>query len=180
MSPPEPNPCTSEDYWNLPDGSRAELVEGELYDMAPPSWEHQRLVDGIVGTLRSRIETAGGPCKACSSPLAVNLFADDSTWVEPDVVVVCDPSKVGGRGVTGAPDFVAEVVSPSSRRMDYYTKLGLYERAGVREYWIVDPARRRTTAYRFDRDDVPTIYPFDAAVPVGLTESLEIRMDALL
>ena len=180
MSLPNSTPFTSEDYWNLPEGSRAELIGGTLYSMAPPSWEHQRLADGIVATLRSHIEAEGAPCKACSSPLAVNLFGDESTWVEPDVLVVCDPSKIGERGVVGAPDFIAEIVSPSSRRMDYYTKLDLYERAGVREYWIVDPKHRRTTVYRFDRDGIPMIYPFDMPVPLGLAEGLVIEVGSLL
>lgn len=75
-----------------------------------------------------------------SSP--VNLDASDRDWVEPDVSVICDKSKLTDRGCSGAPGLVIEVVSPSSRKTDYYIKRGLYAQAGVREYWAVDPARR--------------------------------------
>ena len=84
------------------------------------------------------------------APFAVNLFADDTTYVEPDVSVVCDRDKLSDRGCEGAPDIVVEVVSPSNPEMDYISKLHLYDTAGVREYWICDPERERTTVYRFE------------------------------
>ena len=94
---------------------------------------------------------------------------------------MCDSSKVTERAVVGAPDFVAEVVSPSSMRMDYYKKLDLYERAGVGEYWIVDPAHRRTTVYRFEREGIPVVYPFGVAVSVGIWgDEPSIEVGALL
>ena len=95
---------TSEDYWNLPDGVRAELIDGELYDMAPPDWVHQAIVAGIVTDLNAHIRRHSGNCKAVPAPVAVNLDANDETWVEPDVVVVCDSSRISKRGVEGAPD----------------------------------------------------------------------------
>ena len=172
---------TSEDYWSLPDGVRAELIDGELYDMAPPSPTHQLLVTGIATDFTVYVRQHGGPCKVMASPVAVNLDADDTTWVEPDVVVVCDLDKISGRGVEGAPDLVVEVTSPSNSGMDYVTKLARYRRAGVREYWIVDPQSRRTIVYRFKGTGVGLdVYPFSEPVPSELFDGLAVTMDGLL
>ena len=160
---------TAQDYWALPEGIRAELIDGELYNMAPPNRKHQEIVSGLIWLLCDYIQRKGGSCKAYVSPFAVNLNAEDSTDVEPDVLVVCDPAKLSDRGCEGAPDFVVEVVSPSSVRMDYVKKLNLYLEAGVREYWIVDPDKAMTTVYHFGEDHfAPIIYPFNVAVPVGI------------
>ena len=88
--------------------------------------------------------------------------------MEPDISVICDPSRLDDRGCNGAPDLVIEIVSPSSRRMDYSTKNTLYSEAGVREYWIVDPAKERTTIYRYEEDAAPIFYLFSDDVPVGI------------
>ena len=114
------------------------------------------------------------------SPLAVNLQADDTTYVEPDISVVCDRSKINPKGISGAPDFIVEIVSPSSRKMDYITKNTLYSEAGVREYWIVDPPRRRTTIYRYEEDAAPMIVPFDQPLTVGIYGDLQITIAELL
>lgn len=160
---------TAQDYWNLPDGVRAELIDGELYDMAPSSYTHQMVAFGIAHALQNHVDAHGGPCKVVPAPFAVNLFADESTYLEPDVSVVCDPAKLGERGCTGAPDLVVEVVSPSSRRMDYLVKSERYERGGVREYWIVDPASQQTVVYRYGSEKrLLATYPFDRPVPVGI------------
>lgn len=98
-------------------------------------------------------------------PFAVNLFADDSTFVEPDISVVCDRDKLSDRGCEGAPDFVVEVVSPGNPGMDYFSKLNLYREAGVREYWICDPRKSRVLAYDFASEDGPDVYAFDVPVP---------------
>lgn len=159
---------SAEDYWALPDGVRAELVDGELWDLASPSRKHQEVVGFLAHALRLYIEAAKGLCKVYQAPFAVNLFGDESTFVEPDLSAICDRSKLSERGCEGAPDFIAEVVSPSNPGMDYVTKLNLYKEAGVREYWIVDPERERTHVYRFEEDSVPSIYPFASPVPAGV------------
>lgn len=171
---------TAEDYWNLPDGQRAELIGGELYDLAAPSRTHQRLVLGIGRAASDYIEAHKLPCEADISPFAVNLRADDTTFVEPDVLVVCDKSKLSDRGCEGAPDFVVEVVSPSSAHMDYVTKNVLYCEAGVREYWIVDPRRRRTTVYRYEEDAAPVILPFDVPVESGICPGFKVVVADLM
>ena len=84
---------TSEDYWNLPDGQRAELIDGQLYNMAPPSRMHQEILSALHWKIRSYIAEHGGSCKVYPAPFAVNLDADDKDWVEPDISVICDHSK---------------------------------------------------------------------------------------
>lgn len=181
MPPSKPGSFTAEDYWNLPEGVRAELIDGELYDMAPPTRVHQKIVLRISRVIDEFIERHNGECEVYPAPFAVNLNADDSTYVEPDVSVICDPSKLTSRGCTGAPDFIAEVVSPSSRRMDYLTKGGLYSNAGVREYWVVDPEKSKTTVYDFENENfAPIIYPFSSPIPVGIYPGLTITIAELL
>lgn len=171
---------TSEDYWNLPDGQRAELIGGKLYDMAPPSYVHQKLVMELSATIREYIRNNNGSCEIIPAPFAVNLNADDKTYVEPDISVICDKNKLTERGCDGAPDFVVEVVSPSSRRIDYSTKNTIYSESGVREYWIVDPAKERTTVYRYEEDAAPMIIPFEQPVVVGIYGDLQITIADLL
>lgn len=171
---------TSEDYWNLPDGQRAELIGGQLYDMAPPSRVHQELVIELSAAILHHIRSKDGSCKVYPAPFAVNVNADDKTYVEPDISVICDKNKLTSKGCNGAPDLVIEVVSPSSRRMDYSTKNTLYSDAGVREYWIVDPAKERTTIYRYEEDAAPIFYLFSDDVPIGIFPELTINIADLL
>lgn len=171
---------TSEDYWALPEGERAELIDGELWDLAAPSRVHQEIVAVMTTGLRNFISEHGGSCKAYSAPFAVDLFADDSTIVEPDVSVICDHDKLTDKGCTGAPDLVIEVVSPSSRGMDYGTKQNLYREAGVREYWIIDPDKLRTTVTRFEDDPAPLVYPSTTPVGVGIFPGLEFCLSDML
>ena len=132
---------TVEDIYSLPDGERAELIDGQIYYMAPPNFRHQKLVMELSGTLRDYIRSQGSGCEVIPAPFAVFLNADEKTYVEPDISVICDKNKLNERGCNGAPDLAIEIVSPSSRRMDYSTKNALYSDAGVREYWIVDPEK---------------------------------------
>ena len=180
MPLPKEQTYTSEDYWNLPEGHRAELIGGQFYDMAPASRIHQRIVSQVSRIIGNHIESQKGNCEVYPAPFAVNLDADDRDWVEPDISVICDKNKLTDRGCSGAPDLIVEVVSPSSRRMDYNIKNGLYVSAGVREYWIVDPEKERTTVYHYEADDAPTIYTFSQEVPVGIFACLSINIAQLL
>lgn len=171
---------TSEDYWNLPEGQRAELIDGQLYDMAPPSRIHQKLCTKLASVIDSYITARKGDCEVYAAPFAVNLDAEDKDWVEPDISVICDKNKLTDRGCSGAPDWIIEIVSPSSRRIDYRQKLVLYEKSGVREYWIVDPERERTTVYHLESDDAPEIYVFDQSIPTELYLDLAITISDLL
>ena len=144
---------TVEEIYALPDGQRAELVDGKWYDMASPGSVHQRLVALFTYELMRHIREKGGDCEVFPSPFAVFLDKDDKTYLEPDVCVICDPEKVDEKGCQGAPDLVIEIVSPSSKRMDYWVKLWKYHAAGVKEYWIVDPSLRVTIKYRLTLEE---------------------------
>lgn len=179
---PKEKHYTSEDYWNLPEGTRAELINGTLYNMAPPSRIHQKLVSEFTQVLGQYIKSHHGNCEVYPAPFAVNLDADDKDWVEPDISVICDPSKFTDRGCSGAPDLIMEIVSPASRRMDYIKKTALYLDSGVREYWVVDPTKKYTTVYSFEqgKDVTPVIFPFDTDIPVGIYPGLTICVNDLL
>ncbi len=126
---------------------RIEIINGEAFLMAPPTRVHQKISGEIFRQLANFLE--GKKCEVYPAPFAVRLFEqtgdapeDVDTMVEPDITVVCDSNKLDKYGCKGAPDLVIEVLSPSTLRHDRLTKLNLYQRAGVREYWIVDPENR--------------------------------------
>lgn len=171
---------TIKDIYALPDGTRAELIDGTLYMMAPPDRIHQKLVMELSATIRQHIHSEGGDCEVYPAPFAVVLNADDETYVEPDISIICDKNKLTDRGCKGAPDFVIEIVSPSSRKMDYSKKMVLYSDSGVREYWIVDPAKERTTVYHFEEDSAPVIYTFDQEIISGIFEHFSVTIIDML
>lgn len=94
--------------------------------------------------------------------------------MEPDISVICNPNKLNDKGCIGAPDWIIEIVSPGSRRMDYFTKLFKYRTSGVREYWIVDPEKGRILVYNFDLEDTGD-YTFSDSVKAGIYEDLYIN-----
>lgn len=180
MPLPKSNNYTIEDIYALPNGQRAELIDGQIYDMAPPSYLHQKLVMELSATIRDYVKSHGGPCEVLPAPFAVFLNQDDHNYVEPDVSVICDPGKINDRGCNGAPDFIIEIVSPSSQRMDYLTKLFKYRTAGVREYWIVNPMKETVQTYLFDDIEDFNQYSFDDEIPVGIYDDLKICIADLL
>lgn len=173
MSLPQEKLYTTADIYDLPDGQRAELIDGQIYYMAPPSRRHQKISMELSATIRDYIRSHNGSCEVYSAPFAVFLSEDDRNYVEPDISVICDPEKLTDRGCTGAPDWIIEIVSPSSRRMDYFVKLFKYRSSGVREYWIVDPDKKQIIAYDFINDDMNQ-YTFADSVKVGIYEDLVI------
>ena len=121
-----------EDIYSLPDGERAELINGQIYYMAPPTRTHQRMVLSLATLINEYIDKD-------IAPFAVFLNSQDRKgvdYVEPDIVIICDKDKLDDKGCHGSPDWVIEVVSFDSKVMDYYTKPSIYNMAGVREYWI--------------------------------------------
>ena len=158
---------TVDDIYALPDGVRAELIDGEMYMMAPPGLTHQRLVSFLNLKIGNYIQNKNGDCEVFLAPFAVFLNDDDQTYVEPDISVICDKSKLDEKGCHGAPDWVIEIVSQSSRSRDYLTKLFKYLTAGVREYWIVDPISNQVIVYQFETGNVAS-YPFADEIPVGI------------
>lgn len=151
-----------------------------LWDRDAPSRTHQGVLSELSRSLGNFIEEHGGRCRVYQAPFAVNLFNDDSTFVEPNLSAICDPSRLSGRGCEGAPDFVVEVASAGNPGMDYVTKLNLYREAGVREYWICDPARARTLVYTFAGNYVPTLYPFPMPAPSNVFPGFEADFGSML
>ena len=166
--------CTIDDIYALPDGERAELIDGQIYMMAPPNRKHQTIARELFSSINSYIKSKGGSCEPFFAPFAVFLNKDDTNYVEPDISVICDKSKLTDKGCSGAPDWIIEIVSPSSRKMDYFTKLFKYRTSGVREYWIVDPDRKRVTVYDFESEDTWD-YTFSESVNVCIYDDLFIN-----
>lgn len=172
---------TEEDYYALPEGRRAELIEGVFYDMASPSLTHQRIISNMVTDINIYIRQNNGSCEVFPAPFAVKLFNDDKTIVEPDISVICDKDKLTERGCSGAPDWVIEIVSPSNSDHDYIKKLKLYIKAGVREYWIVNSETRTVAVYKLGEGNlVPESYSFSDTIPVGIYEDFQIQLSSLL
>lgn len=167
---------TEEDYYNTPEGVRCELINGSLvYAQAAPSRIHQEILMELAGTIREYIKAKGGTCRVYPAPFAVRLQKDQDTIVEPDISVICDPTKLTDRGCTGAPDWIIEIVSFSNAGHDYVTKLNLYRNAGVREYWIIDPGSRSVLVYRMKQEEFFVhAYTFQDRIPVGIYEDLII------
>jgi Uma2 family endonuclease len=170
---------TYADYLEWDTEKRYELIDGAAYLMAPgPSRIHQRVIFKISKQFDDFLE--GKPCEVYVAPLDVRLNADaeDDTVVQPDILVVCDKSKLGEQSVQGAPDLVVEVLSPSSKHYDTVMKLERYMKAGVKECWLVDTENETVRVYinQGNGDDEQTKYAWDKAIPVGIFPGLSIDM----
>lgn len=166
---------TIDDIYALPDGERAELIDGKIYYMAPPNRRHQDIIFSLSRKIADYIESNNGNCKVYLAPFAVFLNEDDKNYVEPDISIICDSDKLNDKGCVGAPDWIIEIVSPCSKLMDYFTKLFKYRTSGVKEYWIVDPIKQRVTVYFFEKESVEE-YSFGTDIPVGIYEGFTIRV----
>ena len=124
---------TIDDIYALPEGERAELIDGHMYMMAPPSRRHQKISMELSSVIREYIRFHRGKCEVYAAPFAVYLDERSNTYVEPDISVICDPHKLDDRGCNGAPDWIIEIVSPSSKKMDYLLKLLKYRSCGVKD-----------------------------------------------
>lgn len=165
---------TTADIEALPEGERAELIDGELFMMASPTLTHQEILVELSYRIKRYIVEHKGRCKILPAPFAVYVKDDIHNYVEPDISVICDRDKLDERGCHGAPDWVIEILSPSSRRMDQVRKLVLYNEAGVREYWIVDPGQRKVTVYDLEHGGAPEEYTFTEKVKAGIFGDLAI------
>lgn len=180
MALPKERVYTIDDIYALPDGQRAELIDGHMYMMAPPKRIHQKLVNRLSQTITNYIDSKHGSCEVYPAPFAVFLHEDDQTYVEPDISVICDSSKLDEYGCNGAPDWVIEIISPSDPWRDYGIKLFKYRSAGVREYWIVNPSTRTVTVYDFEQGDGTNQYVFEDTIPVCIYDDLNICISQLL
>jgi Uma2 family endonuclease len=165
-----------------------ELIDGTAYVREPPSptWSHQM----IVGEVHRQIATAleDKPCRVCLAPSDIRLpkstEEDDQvdTVVQPDIFIVSDLRNVDARGLRGAPDWLAEVLSPSTARHDQITKLPAYERAGVREAWLIDPAERTLSIYRLEAGHYgrPTVLELRGRTQLTAVDGVTIDWDRVL
>lgn len=165
---------TTADIEALPERERAELIDGEMFMMAPPTWTHQELLTKLLFEIELYIRRKKGTCRVLPAPFGVYIKNDNRNFVEPDISVICDEEKKNEKGCLGAPDWIIEIVSPSSKKMDYERKTALYREAGVREYWIVDPDRETVTVYEARRWDAPVSHFFLEQIKAGIYEDLYI------
>jgi len=172
---------TYADYkeWELDEGERFELINGEAYAMAAPNTKHQEILTEIFGQIY--IYLRGKTCKVLPAPFDVRLFYEedesDDTVVQPDIVVICDTTKLGPEGCRGAPDLVVEVLSPSNTAIEMGRKLELYREAGIREYWVIDPENKTLTVYCFQADSsITKTYKSTDTVSVDVLPGLNIPL----
>ena len=187
---------TLADIEALPEGERAELIDGEMFRMDAPLRIHQDIVMELSFEIISYIRKNKGNCKVYAAPFAVRIKKDNRNYVEPDISVVCDHEKLDEKGCYGAPDWVIEILSPSSVKMDCERKVKLYCETDVREYWIVDPEKETVTVYDFAHSDTaqptdgacalaaeswnkPMLYSFTKQVKAGIFENLWLDFSKL-
>lgn len=156
------------DYYRLSEEQWVELIDGVIYDMSAPSGIHQTIAGELFARLREYVRARNGKCIVLISPIDVQLDCDDKTMLQPDVLVVCDKSKLNAKNVYGAPDMVIEVTSPATRKKDMSVKLCKYSEAGVREYWIVDTDKKKIIVYNLEKNMEITMYSENDEVPVNI------------
>lgn len=171
---------TLDDFYALPDEKRVELIDGTFFEMNAPTTIHQIIAFQMCYQIENYIEENEGDCVPYIAPVDVQLDCDEKTMVEPDVIILCDKSKDIDRCIYGAPDFIAEVLSPSTGRKDKRIKTYKYANAGVREYWMIDPDKRQIIVYEFDTtggaDDNISIYGFQDKIPVRIYDG-KLKID---
>ncbi len=172
---------TYADYLKIDDGKRYEIIDGELYDMGPaPTPIHQEISGALSFQLFDFFQDK--PCKVIAAPFDVRLYrkskkdSNITRVVQPDISVICDLDKIDERGCLGAPDFVVEIISPSTASHDHILKRKYYEENGVREYWLVDPTNRIITVYSLGKNGkyaAPEVY--DAGSEIVSTAFPEMK-----
>ena len=173
---------TYADYkgWELAPRERYEIIYGEAYAMAAPNTRHQAMLTELLSQIH--IYLRGKSCKVYPAPFDVRLFFEDDesddTVVQPDISIICDETKRGNEGCRGAPDFVAEILSPSNTASEMQTKFDLYRQAGVREYWVLDGDKKRLHAYRFEGEKIAAFasYGADDRAPIGIFSDLIVEL----
>lgn len=178
---PNEKPYTIADIEVLPEGQRAELLDGKLYLLASPLRIHQKISAELMFFIKSHIRDKGMGCDVYAAPFAVYIGGEDDqlNYVEPDLSIICDKNRLTDKGCVGAPDWIIEIASPSSIVTDYIVKLHLYQRSGVREYWIVNPDKQTVRTYDLENNDTND-YSFSDNIPVRLCEGFQIGIADLI
>ncbi len=164
---------TIDDYFAFPQQEhvRTELIDGVFFTSSSPSFIHQELVMLLSYRLHDYVRKNHGQCRVLPAPIDVQFESDRYTVVQPDIVVVCDKYKIK-RHIIGAPDLVIEIISHSTGSRDHGIKMAKYLSSGVREYWIIDPDRKKVVVYDFREDWDVFIYGFDSRIPVLIWDGL--------
>ena len=180
---------TYADYLTWLDDKRRELIDGFIHLMSAPMLKHARISLDLSFLIGTFIKMKKGKCQVFHAPFDVRLPLngskdDDKIFdvVQPDICVVCDLTKLDDRGCVGAPDLIVEVLSRSTLKKDWNYKFNLYEKAGVREYWIVDPKAKMANVFLLQPDgqyDMGTVYDSDQKAPVTVLEGLEIDLNEI-
>ena len=159
------------DYENLPEDIRVELIDGYFYEMEAPTKKHQVILQEILIQLTSQIRKNKGDCKVYMAPSDVQLDESNKTIVQPDLFILCNKDMIkNSRRTVGAPEFIIEVLSESTRKKDMTLKLNKYEACGVKEYWIIDPNKEYIIKYFFVNMSLTNIYTFNDIVSLELYE----------
>ncbi|ODA42097.1 Uma2 family endonuclease [Desulfosporosinus sp. BG] len=172
------------DYLTWPEDERWEIIDGIAYMQSAPSPVHQEISGGLFAQFHNYLSDK--PCKVYHAPFCVKLMTDDEKTnedikkvVEPDITVVCDQSKIDDKGYNGAPDMIVEIISPSSIKMDKFIKFNKYEKAGVKEYWIVEPEGKLVIVFTLQGDQRygrPDIYSEDDEIKVSIFPDLVVNL----
>ncbi|KRQ86443.1 hypothetical protein ABG79_01645 [Caloramator mitchellensis] len=173
-------PMTFKDYLAFPENSNIQIIDGIPYNMSPsPSRVHQKIIVELVTLINNHLKAINSSCEVYSAPLDVifvgeneNMFSSKDV-VQPDIFVVCDKSKLSDKGVVGSPDFIIEIVSPSSASIDYVKKLNLYNHYKVKEYWIINPNNQKILVYKLQEDKEfgpPEQFTFEDEVKIDLLD----------
>ena len=173
---------TYADYLTWEGPQRYELYDGEAFMMSSPSVSHQALLMGLSLDFGNWLQ--GKPCRAFAAPLDVRLFpkADksDKTLVQPDLLVVCDESKLDKSSVNGPPDLIIEIVSPSNSSGELLRKFNYYLEAAVREYWVIDPEEKIASVHVYENGRyISMTYKDNDRIPVTVLQGLEISLESL-
>jgi len=176
----EAKKLTYADYLTWGEDERWELIDGMPYAMATPSRKHQEISMQLSYLIRNHLE--GHPCKIYAAPFSVRLNADqeDDTVVEPDLVVICDPEKLDDKGCKGAPDFIIEILSPSTAKMDTIKKFNKYLQARVPEYWIVNPETESIQKFIYQQGIyVASVFGEEDTIDVNTLSGLSIPLSKI-
>ena len=172
------------DYLTWPEGERWEIIDGIAYMQSAPSPIHQEILVNLLAQFHYYL--SGKPYKVYPAPFCVRLMKDDEKKnenikkvVEPDITIVCDKSKIDEKGCNGAPDMIVEIMSPSSIKMDRFIKFNSYEKAGVREYWIVEPEGKLVSVFVLQDDQRygrPEVYTEDDKIRASILTDLIVDL----
>jgi Uma2 family endonuclease len=180
--PKEEPSYTYADYkeWELDEGERYELINGEAYAMSAPSTKHQAILMELSSQFHAYLR--GKTCRVFPAPFDVRLFykkdESDNTVVQPDISVICDKGKLAPEGCRGAPDLIVEILSPSNSAIEMQQKLELYREAGVKEYWVIEPENNILTVYNLQKDIIYTkTYKSSDTVTVSIFPELKIELE---